>query len=101
MKNELENLLMFLQDNQNMNYDANNQLKYLSEEIVKFTNKLPTIEKLEELKKIEIELETKYENLYELGNYFDPVFIQIKQKIKEDNVTKIREENRTKRERNL
>lgn len=101
MKNELENLLMFLQDNQNMNYDANNQLKYLSEEIVKFTNKLPTIEKLEELKKIEIELETKYENLYELGNYFDPVFIQIKQKIKEDNVTKIREENRTKREGNL
>ncbi len=101
MKNELENLLMFLQDNQNMNYDANNQLKYLSEEIVKFTNKLPTIEKLEELKKIEIELETKHENLYELGNYFDPVFIQIKQKIKEDNVTKIREENRTKREGNL
>ena len=101
MKNELENLLMFLQDNQNMNYDANNQLKYLSEEIVKFTNKLPTIEKLEELKKIEIELETKYENLYELGNYFDPVFIQIKQKIKEDNVTKIREENRIKREGNL
>ena len=101
MKNELENLLMFLQDNQNMNYDANNQLKYLSGEIVKFTNKLPTIEKLEELKKIEIELETKYENLYELGNYFDPVFIQIKQKIKEDNVTKIREENRIKREGNL
>ncbi len=79
-----------------MDIDEKNKFKYFNEEIAKFKDKIPSIEKLEELKRIEVELETKFEELYELGNYFDPIFIKIKKNIHEESVLKIRERNRKK-----
>lgn len=101
---DIENLLIFLKDNfniKNMSNDEKNKLEYLYAEIANFTNEIPSIKKLEKIQNIEIELETKYEELYELGNYFDPVFIQMKKIIHEDNILKIREKNRKQREENL
>lgn len=96
---DIEILQSFLKDNYNitnMDIDGKNKYKYFNEEIAKLKDKIPSIEKLEELKNIEVELETKFEELYELGNYFDPIFIKIKKIIHEESVLKIREENRKK-----
>ena len=96
---DIEILQNFLKNNYNitnMDIDEKNKFKYFNEEIAKLEDKIPSIEKLEELKSIEVELETKFEELYELGNYFDPIFIKIKKIIHEESVLKIREENRKK-----
>lgn len=94
---DIEILQNFLKNNfniANMNIDEKNKFKYFNEEIAKLKDKISSIEKLEELKNIEVELGTKFEELYELGNYFDPIFIKIKKIIHEESVLKIREENR-------
>ena len=81
---DIEILQSFLKDNYNitnMDSDEKNKFKYFNEEIVKPKDKIPSIEKLEELKSIEVELHTNFEELYELGNYFDPIFIKIKKNI--------------------
>lgn len=96
---DIEILQNFLKNNFNiinMNIDEKNKFKYFNEEIAKLKDKIPSIEKLEELKSIEVELETKFEELYELGNYFDPILIRIKKIIHKESVLKIREENRKK-----
>ena len=96
---DIEILQSFLKNNFNiinMNIDEKNKFKYFNEEIAKLKDKIPSIEKLEELKSIEVELETKFEELYELGNYFDPILIRIKKIIHKESVLKIREENRKK-----
>ncbi len=101
---DIEILQNFLKNNCNITYmdiDEKNKYKYFNEEIAKLKDKIPSIEKLEELKNIEVELETKFEELYELGNYFDPIFIKIKKIIHEESVLKIREENRKKVEEEL
>ena len=98
---DIEILQDFLKTNYNitnMNIEEKNKFKYFYEEIAKLDDKIPSIEKLEELKSIEVELETKFEELYELGNYFDPVFKKIKKIIHEEKVLKIREKNRKKAE---
>lgn len=96
---DIEILQSFLKNNFNiinMNIDEKNKFKFFYEEIAKIKDKIPSIEKLEELKSIEVELETKFEELYELGNYFDPILIRIKKIIHKESVLKIREENRKK-----
>lgn len=96
---DIEILQNFLKTNyniSNMGIDEKSKFKYFNEEIAKLKDKIPSIEKLEELKGIEVELETKFEELYELGNYFDPVFIKIKKNIHEESVLKIREKKRKK-----
>lgn len=101
---DIEILQNFLKNNCNITYmdiDEKNKYKYFNEEIVKPKDKIPSIEKLEELKSIEVELHTNFEELYELGNYFDPIFIKIKKIIHEESVLKIREENRKKVEEEL
>lgn len=101
---DIEILQNFLKTNYNitnMNIEEKNKFKYFYEEIAKLDDKIPSIEKLEELKNIEIELETKFEELYELGNYFDPIFIKMKKNIHEESVLKIREKNRKKVEEEL
>ena len=57
-----------------------------------------SLNKLEMIQKNIIFLETKYEEFAELSNCFDPIFIEIKKQIHIDEVSKIREENRKKRE---
>lgn len=97
----LKNLLTVLTDALEKNEfgEDRQKIQYFYKEVEKMKNNLPTNDKLEELQKIEIDLETKYEVFYELNNYFDILYIKIKNKIKENDVKKIREENRRKREK--
>ena len=74
------------------------KVQYFCGELEKIKNNLPTIDKLEERQKIEVDLETKYEDFYEIANYFDPLYVSIKNKIHTEEVKKIREENRRKRD---
>ena len=98
--NEINNLVKFLTENKIIyTKKDNNKIKYFIEEIENFKKAIPTIEKLDELQKIELELEVKYEDLYELNNYFDPVYIKFKNLIRENQVNKTRKENRKKREK--
>ena len=99
---DLKKTLSFLANSQN-NYDFGDdakKIKYLYTELEKMQKNLPTIDKLNELQKIEVELETRYEIFYELNNYFDPLYIFISDKIHKENIKKIRQENRKKREIN-
>lgn len=50
------------------------------------------------LKKIENDLEIKYEIFYELGNLFDPLYIKVNRKIHDVYVKKLRKNNRKKRD---
>ena len=93
---ELENLLEFLTNVQN-NYDfGDNEVMHLCNELKKLENELPTFDKLEEIRRLEVDLETKYECFYELNNYFDPFYISMKKKIHDVYVRNLREENRKK-----
>ena len=56
------------------------------------------MDKLEKLQKIAVYLETKYEIFYEFNNYFDPFYVFIKNKIHNEYIKKIREDNRRKRD---
>jgi hypothetical protein len=57
---------------------------------------IPTSTELENLQKDETVLETKYENYYDIGNYFDQLYVEIKKEIHENEVKQIREKNRRK-----
>lgn len=97
---DLDNLLLFLINTLN-EYDFandNQKVQYFYEEIKKIEKKLPTIEKLNELQDIELDLEVKYEIFYELDNYFNPIYTKIKNIIHKEKVDKLREENRRKRD---
>ena len=82
----------------NINEDKQ-KIKYLSNELKKIKKQLPTYSKLEEIEKIIIDLEVKYEAFYELSNYFDPLYVEIKKTIHDKEVKQMREENRRKREK--
>ena len=72
-------------------------IQYLFTELEKLEHQLPTDNKLEELKKIVIDLEIKYDDFNDLVYYFDPLYVKIKQTIHEKKVKEIREENKRKR----
>ncbi len=76
------------------------KIQYLSTELGKIENQIPMFSKLEELKKFVNDLEVKYDDLNDLSYYFDPLYVEIKNNIHADEVKKIREENRRKREIN-
>lgn len=69
----------------------------LCESLKKIQKEIPSISELEKIKKLETDLEIKYESFYELGNYFDPLYIKYKKIIQENDVKKIREKNKRKR----
>ena len=96
---DLKKLLTFLTNALEKNDfgEDNQKIQYFCDELEKIKSNLPTIDKLEELKKIEIDLEVKYEVFYELDNYFSPIYIGIKRRIHKEKVDKLREENRRKR----
>ena len=96
---ELNITILFLIDVQK-NYDFGNdsaKIQYLCTELEKIQRILPTIDKLNELQKIAIDLEVKYDVLNELSYYFDPLYATIEKEIHKEYVRKIREENRRKR----
>ena len=103
LQKNLNNLLLFLTTAMNK-FDFGNdeyKVKYFFDELQKSENKLPTIEELEKLQKIEIDLEVKYDIFNELDNYFNPVYIEIKDLSHKEIVYKIRNENKIKRYINL
>ncbi len=94
----LQNLLSFLKDVLEKNEFGSDEQKilYLYNELEKFKTDLPTNEKLDELQKIEVDLEVKYNNCNELSYYFSPLYVQIKRKIHDETVKKMRKDNREK-----
>ena len=73
-------------------------IQYLFNELEKMEHQLPTDNKLEELQRIVIDLEIKYDDFNDLGYYFDPLYVKIKKTIHEEKVKEIREENKRKRD---
>ena len=103
MKNEnLKHMLVILTQTLEKNGFGKDKQKiqYLSSELEKIENQIPTYSKLEELQKIVTDLEVKYDDYNELSNYFDPLYVEIKSNIHNNDVKKLREENRRKREKN-
>lgn len=103
MKNEnLKQLLVILTQflDKNDSNEAKQKIQYLSYELRKIEMQIPTYSKLEELKKIVTDLEVKYDDFNDLSYYFDPLYVEIKNNIHVEDVKKLREENRRKRERN-
>lgn len=55
---------------------------------------IPSTAKIEKIKKDVNYLEIKYDVFNELSYYFNPIYIKIKNKIHDENIKKIREENK-------
>ena len=64
-------------------------IQYLFKELEKLEHQLPTDNKLEELQKIVIDLEIKYDDFNDLVYYFDPLYVKIKKTIHEEKVKEI------------
>ena len=73
-------------------------IQYLFKELEKLEHQLPTDNKLEELQKIIVDLEIKYDDLNDLVYYFDPLYVKIKKNIHEEKIKEIREDNKRKRD---
>ena len=74
----------------------NEEVKNLYNELKQIVKILPTIEKLDKIKNKVIYFDQKYESLNELSYYFDPVYVKIKRGIHNEEVKKLREENKKK-----
>ena len=98
--NELERLLLYLSDSLNESNDTTfkEKVNHFKSELEELKDSIPSIEEVEKLHKLEIELETKYDLLLELSNYFDTIYVKLLNKTHKANVEKIREKNRLKRE---
>lgn len=92
----IDNLLNLLIDALNVNDfgEDKEKIKYFYNELQKLKKELPTMEKLNQMQEIEIELEVKYDSLNEMSYYFDPLCAEVERKIHKKEVEKIREENR-------
>ena len=73
-------------------------IQYLFKKLEKLEHQLPTDNKLEELQKIVIDLEIKYDDFNDLVYYFDPLYLKIKKTIHEEKVKEIREKSKRKRD---
>lgn len=103
MENEnLKQLLVILTQSLEKNDfgEDKSKIQYLSYELGKLEKQIPTYSNLEELQKIVTDLEVKYDDFNELSNYFDPLYVEIKSNIHAEDIKKLREENRRKREKN-
>lgn len=99
LNNDLDNLLLFLKEVLS-EHDFNNdrvKVNCFYKEIEKMKEKLPTIEKLNELQEIALYLEVNYEEFYEIDNYFSPIYSKVKNIIHKEKIDKLRRENRRKR----
>ena len=75
-------------------------IQYLFKELEKLEHQLPTDNKLEELQKIVIDLEIKYDDFNDLVYYFDPLYVKIKKTIHEEKIKEIREEKKEREMKN-
>lgn len=101
--NELERILLYLSNSLNESNDTifKEKVSYFKSELERLKNNIPSIEEIEKLHKLEIELETKYDLLLELNNYFDPIYIKLLDDIHKRKVNEIRNQNRLKREEKI
>lgn len=96
---ELNDIISFLEKIMK-EYDFeedNKKIELFFQKINDIKNKIPTKEELEEIERLEVELETRYDILNELSNYFDPIHVKIKRMIHDEYVKKLRETNRKKK----
>lgn len=101
--NELERILLYLSNSLNESNDTifKEKVSYFKSELERLKYNIPSIEEIEKLHKLEIELETKYDLLLELNNYFDPIYIKLLDDIHKRKVNEIRNQNRLKREEKI
>ena len=101
--NELERILLYLSNSLNESNDTifKEKVSYFKSELERLKYNIPSIEEIEKLHKLEIELETKYDLLLELNNYFDPIYIKLLDDIHKRKVNEIRSQNRLKREEKI
>lgn len=101
--NELERILLYLSNSLNESNDTifKEKVSYFKSELERLKYNIPSIEEIEKLHKLEIELETKYDLLLELNNYFDPIYIKMLDDIHKRKVNEIRNQNRLKREEKI
>lgn len=101
--NELERILLYLSNSLNESNDTifKEKASYFKSELERLKYNIPSIEEIEKLHKLEIELETKYDLLLELNNYFDPIYIKLLDDIHKRKVNEIRNQNRLKREEKI
>lgn len=92
----LSNILDYLSDilNQCDFKNDKNEVLYLYHELRKIKANLPTVEKLDELRKKAVDLEVKYDELNDLSYYFGPLDSEIRKNIHESYVKKLREGNK-------
>ncbi|MBE6138741.1 MAG: hypothetical protein E7173_03235 [Firmicutes bacterium] len=74
--------------------EDNNKIGDLCILLKKFETEVPTIDELNKVEKDVLELEIKYDIFNELSYYFSPLSVKIKNKIHNEEVRRIREENR-------
>ena len=98
LKQIINNIAIFLEKNEFC--EDRKKIQHLSSELKKIENQIPTYNKLDELQKIIIDLEVKYDDFNDLPYYFDPLYVKIKNNIHQEEVKKIREKNKRKRENN-
>lgn len=101
--NELERILLYLSNSLNESNDTifKEKVSYFKSELERLKYNIPSIEEIEKLHKLEIELETKYDLLLELNNYFDSIYIKLLDDIHKRKVNEIRNQNRLKREEKI
>ena len=101
--NELERIMLYLSNSLNESNDTifKEKVSYFKSELERLKYNIPSIEEIEKLHKLEIELETKYDLLLELNNYFDPIYIKLLDDIHKRKVNEIRNQNRLKREEKI
>lgn len=101
--NELERILLYLSNSLNESNDTifKEKVSYFKSELERLKYNIPSIEEIEKLHKLEIELETKYDLLLELNNYFDPIYIKLLDDIHKRKVNEIRNQNKLKREEKI
>lgn len=101
--NELERILLYLSNSLNESNDTifKEKVSYFKSELERLKYNIPSIEEIEKLHKLEIELETKYDLLLELNNYFDPIYIKLLDDIHKRKVNEIRNQNRLKRKEKI
>ena|SRR5574344_920270 len=100
IENRINQLLNILNEFLTKNKESQD-IKIISETINKLVELKEKINDLNELNNIQkniIFLETKYDEFSELSNYFDPIFIEVKNQIHSNEVIKIRKTNKKKRE---
>ncbi len=92
LKQLLDALIDFLENSEDVQ-----KAQYLINELKKINKHIPTYSKLEELHKIAVDLDVQYDSFNDLLYYFDPLYAMIERVIHEEEVKKIRQENKEKK----